>query len=71
MAHARPHFMKKHSDAKIIEIFGGPSALAHTLKLDRRVTHNWTVRGISIAGRYMIRDLAAKAKIRLPAGFAP
>jgi hypothetical protein len=63
--------MKKHADAKIVQDFGGPTVLANLLGLDRRVTQNWTVRGISGVGKYKLRDLAVKTKVKLPAGFLP
>lgn len=65
------YFMEKHPDAQIVSCFGGPTELAKLLGLDRRVTHNWTVRGISGVGRYKIDALAKKVKIKLPAGFIP
>ena len=62
-------FMKLHSDAKIVLLFGGITTLATALGVDRRVVHNWTRRGISAAGRYQVRDLAKSKRITLPATF--
>lgn len=57
------------SDRKILDVFGGNSKLAAALGLDRRTVSNWRIRGISAAGRYQIKALAARKRLALPKGF--
>lgn len=60
------------TDTEIIDqLFGGTFKMARALNIDPRVVSNWKTRktGISIGGRYKIRDLARKKRIKLPDDF--
>lgn len=57
------------TDADVIEKFGGPSAVANFLGLDRRVVSNWKSRGIPKPWRRLMRIEAAEKQIKLPKSF--
>jgi len=59
------------TDSEVIDFLGGTCKLAREIKVDPRVVSNWRVRktGISGVGRFKIRDLARRKRIKLPEGF--
>lgn len=61
--------MAKQNPVHIIDLLGGTAQVAADLGVTASVISNWRARGISAAGLYQLRDLAAKNKIALPPNF--
>lgn len=57
------------TDSEIITCLGGPCAVARSLEVTQQVVSAWKKRGISAAGRYMIKDLARSKRFKLPKDF--
>lgn len=56
-------------DVELIEKLGGTVAVSTALNLDHTTVSKWKKLGISAAGRYQIKELAASRGIELPANF--
>lgn len=57
------------TDSEVIDLLGGTSKLSKALKTDPRRISNWRKRGISVWGKFRIRDLAKRKRIKLPDEF--
>lgn len=64
-----PVMASLESDVKVINDLGGAPAMV-ALGYSEEAVRKWFKRGIPWSARYLIRDLAARRRIKLPANFA-
>jgi hypothetical protein len=57
------------SDVKVINDLGGTPAMV-ALGYSEEAVRKWFKRGIPWSARYLIRELATKRRVKLPANFA-